>query len=155
MLLAGFVLHAVRLGGQALVDVQLFRVRSFAAAAGVITLASGVMFGALGLLPLYYQQVRGEGALHTGLLLIPLGLGMGASLILVGRLADRFAPAPIVAAGLALGAAGALGYTQLAPDTSYLALGLAQLASGRHRHRAGAGDDRGDARPHAGCDSAR
>ncbi|MFG1921349.1 DHA2 family efflux MFS transporter permease subunit [Cryptosporangium sp. NPDC048952] len=129
-LLAGFAIHAARLGGRALVDVRLLRVRSFAAAAGVITLASGVMFGALGLLPLYFQQVRGEDALHTGLLMIPLGLGMGLSLILGGRLADRFPPAPMVAAGLVLGAVGGLGYTQLAADTGYPAISLAQLASG-------------------------
>jgi hypothetical protein len=33
------------------------------------------MFGAMLLLPLYYQQVRGEGVVGAGLLLAPQGLG--------------------------------------------------------------------------------
>ena len=35
----------------------------------------GALFGALILLPLYFQVARGEDAIHTGLLLIPQGIG--------------------------------------------------------------------------------
>ena len=129
-LLLAFGWHAVRLGSRALIDLRLFRVRAFAASAGAIATASGVMFGALGLLPLYYQQIRAEDALHTGLLLIPFGIGMGVSLTIVGRLSDRLPPRPLALAGLALSAAGALAFTQLDAGTSYWLLGVAQLASG-------------------------
>ena len=129
-LLIAFGWHAARLGPRALIDLRLFRVRAFAASAGAIALASGALFGALGLLPLYYQQVRGEDALHTGLLLIPFGIGMGVALTIVGRLSDRLPPRPLALAGLALSTLGALAYTQLDSGTSYWALGVAQLASG-------------------------
>jgi EmrB/QacA subfamily drug resistance transporter len=129
-LLAGFVLHALRRTGHALIDLRLFRGRAFAASAGTMLLSSGILFGALGLLPLYYQQVRGEDALHTGLLLIPFGVGMGASLSIAGRLADRVAVRRIALVGLALSAAGSLAYTQLDAGTGYWGLGVAQLASG-------------------------
>ena len=33
------------------------------------------MFGAMILLPLYFQVARGQDAIHTGLLLIPQGIG--------------------------------------------------------------------------------
>ena len=33
------------------------------------------MFGAMFMVPLYYQLVRGEGAVMTGLLLAPQGVG--------------------------------------------------------------------------------
>ncbi|WP_170323719.1 DHA2 family efflux MFS transporter permease subunit [Cryptosporangium phraense] len=129
-LLVLFTLHSIRRGARALIDVRLFRVRSFAAAAGLIVVASGVMFGALGLLPLYYQQVRAEDALHTGLLLIPLGLGMGSSLVVAGRLADRFPAGPIALVGLVLGGLGGLAYTALGAGTSYVLIGLAEVLSG-------------------------
>ena len=46
---------------------------------------SGVaLFGALILLPLYYQLVRGESALATGLLLVPQGLGAALAMPLAG-----------------------------------------------------------------------
>jgi hypothetical protein len=82
LLLGAFVVHALRRGQSALIDVRLLRVRAFASAGTTILLSSSVLFGAVGLLPLYYQQVRGEDALHTGLLLIPFGVGMGVSLMI-------------------------------------------------------------------------
>ena len=52
--------------------------------------ASGItLFGALFLLPLYYQQVRGASALEAGLLLAPQGVGMAVGTIVGGRLIDR------------------------------------------------------------------
>jgi hypothetical protein len=55
--------------------VRLFTDRGFATAA-VATLVLGVpLFGALLLLPLYFQIVRGQSLLETGMLLIPQGLG--------------------------------------------------------------------------------
>ena len=36
------------------------------------------LFGAMILMPLYFQTVRGEDAFTTGLLLIPQGIGGGA-----------------------------------------------------------------------------
>nr|WP_255596078.1 hypothetical protein [Paenibacillus sp. S150] len=47
------------------------------------------MNGALLLLPLYYQQVRGESVLFTGILMIPRGIGMLLTRSWVGGLADR------------------------------------------------------------------
>jgi MFS family permease len=130
LLLALFVLHSLRKGAHALIDVRLLRSRPFAAASATILVASSVMFGALGLLPLYYQQVRAESALHTGLLLIPFGIGMGLSLQIAGRLADKLPPRGIALAGLALGVLGTLVYTQLDAGTSYWLLGAAQVLSG-------------------------
>jgi hypothetical protein len=51
---------------------------------------SGIsLIGALFLLPLYYQQMRGASALEAGLLLAPQGAGMVVGSILVGRLGAR------------------------------------------------------------------
>jgi MFS family permease len=88
------------------------------------------MLGTALLLPLYYQQVRGEDALHAGLLLAPQGLGMGIALIVAGRLSDRANPRPIIVAGLALTAVATAIYTQIGAQTSVVLLSAAALVAG-------------------------
>src|SRR5919201_3361770 len=75
VLVALFAWHAMRRGGTALRDVSLFARRGFATAAATNLLRGLALFGALILLPLYYQIVRGESPLATGLLLVPQGVG--------------------------------------------------------------------------------
>jgi EmrB/QacA subfamily drug resistance transporter len=129
-LLAGFAVHALRTRGEPLIDVRLFRARSFASYSGVVFFVSMAMLGTALLLPLYYQQVRGEDALHAGLLLAPQGLGMGIALIVAGRLSDRSDTRPLILAGLALTAAATAVYTQIGAHTSVLLLSAAALVAG-------------------------
>ncbi len=51
------------------------------------------LFGAMFVMPLYYQVVRGQSALDAGLLLAPQGLGAATAMPIAGRLTDRAAPA--------------------------------------------------------------
>ena len=67
-----------------LLDVRLYANRIFAAASLTTFGLGAALFGAMILVPLYYQQVRGEDVIVTGLLVGPQGLGM----LLVGPL-DR------------------------------------------------------------------
>lgn len=128
-LLAGFVAHALR-AADPLVDLRLLRLRSFAASTAVVFLAGGTLFGAMVLLPLYYQQVHGDSALRAGALLAPQGVGLAVSLIVSGRLTDRIGPRPIVLAGLLLTGAGTLVFTQVSTHTGAVELTAALLASG-------------------------
>jgi MFS family permease len=75
------------------------------------------------LLPLYYQQARGQSALDAGLLLAPQGLGMMLALPVVGRLTDRIGPRPIVVVGMALATLATIPYAVVGPDTSEVGLG--------------------------------
>ena len=52
------------------------------------------------LIPLYWQEVRAESALHTGLLIAPMGLGMVLVMPFVGRLADRVGGGPLALVGV-------------------------------------------------------
>jgi MFS family permease len=82
------------------------------------------------LLPLYYQQARGQSALDAGLLLAPQGIGMMVALPIVGTLVDRISPRPIVLAGMALATLGTIPYAQVGSATSELALGAALVIRG-------------------------
>src|SRR3954454_5139099 len=74
VLVALFVVHSLRTT-RPLIDVNLFRVRAFSAAASTTFLVGAALFGAMIILPLYYQVARGESALTAGLLMAPQGIG--------------------------------------------------------------------------------
>ena len=76
-----FVVHALRSRTEPILDPRLFRSRTFLGSSGVIFFFSMAMLGSALLLPIYYQLVRGEDALHAGLLLAPQGLGFGLALV--------------------------------------------------------------------------
>jgi EmrB/QacA subfamily drug resistance transporter len=121
-LVAVFVRHAIRLGKAALIDVSLFARRGFAAAAGTNLLVGIALFGALILLPLYYQLVRGESPLATGVLLMPQGLGAALAMPIAGRLTDEIGARVVIPSGILLALAGTALYTQVGADTSYVLL---------------------------------
>src|SRR4051812_33266063 len=130
VLLVLFVLHARRAGGRALIDLGLFRDRAFAAASGTTFIFGVSLFGAMLILPLYYQVVRHEDALTAGLLLAPQGAGAATAMPIAGRLTDRLGAGRIVPFGVLLALLGTVVYTQLEADTSYTLLAVALYVRG-------------------------
>ncbi|HEY0261276.1 MAG TPA: DHA2 family efflux MFS transporter permease subunit, partial [Lacisediminihabitans sp.] len=84
VLVAAFVLHALRATRPALLDVRVFARRSFGLSSVVTFVGGFSLYALMLLLPLFYQQVRGDSVFATGLLLIPQGLGT-MCFILVNR----------------------------------------------------------------------
>ncbi|MBV9194147.1 MAG: DHA2 family efflux MFS transporter permease subunit [Solirubrobacterales bacterium] len=118
VLLAVFVWHALR-AEDPLIDLRLFRDRTFATSSTMLILFAISVFGTFLLLPLYFQVVRGESALQSGLLLAPQGLGAMLAMPLAGQLADRTGSGRIVPFGLLAIVAAVLWLTQIGPHTSY------------------------------------
>jgi predicted MFS family arabinose efflux permease len=129
-LVTAFTWHSRRRGRAALIDVSLFSRRGFAAAAGTNLLVGVALFGALILLPLYFQTVRGESPLATGLLLMPQGLGAALAMPFAGRLTDSVGARVVVPTGVLLALAGTAAYTQVGPHTSYVVLSMALFVIG-------------------------
>jgi EmrB/QacA subfamily drug resistance transporter len=119
-LLCAFVRHALR-SDHPLVDLRLFKNRTFATSSTMLVLVVISVFGSFLLLPLYFQTVRGESALQAGLLLAPQGLGAMIAMPAAGILSDRTGPGKIVPFGLLAIIAAVLWLTQIGPDTSYVA----------------------------------
>jgi EmrB/QacA subfamily drug resistance transporter len=117
-LIVAFVVHALRTD-EPLIDLGLFRNRTFSVASLTMVLFSIAFFGAMLLMPLYFQVVRGESALQAGLILAPQGLGAMLTMPVAGRLVDRIGPGRIVLSGMVLIVIGFLAYTQLTADMSY------------------------------------
>ncbi|WP_379138752.1 MDR family MFS transporter [Paenibacillus sp. sgz500958] len=129
-LLVMYTVYALRLSPSPLLDLHLFRSRHFLVSNLTLFLSGMVMNGALLLLPLYYEQVRGESVLTTGLLLIPQGIGMLITRSWIGRLADRVGSRDIVLVSLAVTLAASIPFAFAGTDTSHILLGAAQLVRG-------------------------
>jgi EmrB/QacA subfamily drug resistance transporter len=129
VLLGLFVRHALR-ADDPLIDLRLFRNRTFAASSGTLVLVVIAVFGGMLLLPLYLQAVRGESAMASGLLLAPQGFGAMLAMPIAGRLTDQTGVGRIVPVGLALVGLSFLALTQLEADTSYWALGAVLFVLG-------------------------
>src|SRR4051812_40900881 len=130
LLLALFVVHALRVRERCLIDLRLFRDRAFAAASGTTFIFGVSLFGAMLILPLYYQVVRGESALSAGLLLAPQGVGAAMAMPIAGKLTDRLGAGRIVPFGVIVALLGTGAYTQLEADTPYSLLAIALCVRG-------------------------
>ena len=128
-LIVAFVLRSLR-HRDPLLDLRLFKGRTFAASS-ITTFALGTAaFGSMLLLPLYFQQVRGEDVLSTGLLTTPQAFGMAAAMTLAGRLSDRIGAGWVVPVGLAVSAGALVGLTSLSATTSYWTIGALLVVMG-------------------------
>lgn len=130
VLVTAFALDARRRPRTALLDLTLFRHRAVGAALVTYLLASFGSFGAQLVLPLYYQQVRGESPARAGLLIAPQGLGMLLTLPQVGRLTDRFDHGKLVIAGVLTTLLGTYAFTRVTDHSSYAVLSLALVVRG-------------------------
>ncbi|WP_426503231.1 DHA2 family efflux MFS transporter permease subunit [Dactylosporangium sp. McL0621] len=106
VLLLAFVLWALRRRGAALVDLEVLRSRPTWAASALMFLSGASLYGAMLLLPLYWQELRGYEALGAGLLLIPQGVGSLLSRPAAARLLDRVSARAVAIVGFVLVGAG-------------------------------------------------
>lgn len=88
-----------------LVDLRLLATRSVGSSTAVLFLSGFSLFGAMLLLPLYYQEVRGVSALTAGLMLVPQGIGALLSRQIAGPLTDRIGAQSIAVVGFVVVAA--------------------------------------------------
>ncbi|MGH3306244.1 MAG: MDR family MFS transporter [Nocardioides sp.] len=128
--LALYTWHSLRMGAESIIDVRLLTNRLFASSTVAIFLVAIGLFGGMLLLPLYYQTVRGEGALNAGLLLAPQGLGAIVAMVVAGRLTDRIGAGYVVPVGVVLALIGTYPFTQVGTDTSYTWLSFTLFVRG-------------------------
>lgn len=130
VLVLAFVAWALARGADALIDLRLFRHLPLASGSLLGFLAGATLYGAMFLLPLYWQQVRAQDALGAGLLLIPQGVGTLLSRNLAGRCTDRFGPRRVAFAGFLVVTVATVPFGFVTGDTSYLVLLVALLVRG-------------------------
>jgi DHA2 family lincomycin resistance protein-like MFS transporter len=133
-----FVLRQLRLqkSEAPLLDLRAFNFRMFTVSVLLLVVAMIALFGAVILLPLYLQEIRGLKSLETGLALLPGGLAMGLLGPFIGRVFDKVGPLPLTVTGSALMVVALWQFSRLDADTPVwwivalhvaLSLGLALL----------------------------
>ena len=129
-LTGGFVVHALRLKERALIELALFRDRSFGGAAINNLLIIAAIFGGMVLLPLYYQVVRGESATRAGLLMAAQPIGAALMTVFSARIADRSGAGRVVPFGILIAAGATIGLAYVGPHTSYWQLNVILFVRG-------------------------
>ena len=128
-LIAMFVVHALRAAAP-LLDVRLYLNRAFSAASLTTFTVGAGLFGAMIIMPLYFQLVRGEDAVHTGLLLMPQGIGAAVAMPLAGRIADRIGGGRVALAGLFVTLLATVPFALIGAQTSFWLIAAAMVARG-------------------------
>jgi EmrB/QacA subfamily drug resistance transporter len=118
VLMAAFTVHALR-SEEPLIDLRMFWHRVVGSTGLTMLIFIVAVMGAMLLMPLYFQIVRGESAFASGLLLAPQGIGAMITMQLGGRLTDRIGPGLVIAPGIAVCLAGMLVFGFLGADTPY------------------------------------
>jgi len=118
-----FVWHALRVE-RPLLDIRLYANRVFGAASLTTFGLGAALFGAMILVPLYYQQVRGESVIVTGLLVGPQGLGMLAVGPFNGRLTQRFGGGRVAIVGVSILCLSTIPFGFIGAHTSILGISL-------------------------------
>jgi EmrB/QacA subfamily drug resistance transporter len=128
-LVATFLVRSLRIP-EPLLDIRLFSNRAFAAAAFTTFCLGAALFGAMILMPLYFQTVRGQDAVHTGLLLMPQGVGAAFAMALSGRVTERVGGGVTAMFGVIVTAIATLPFVFIGAETSYWLIGTAMIFRG-------------------------
>lgn len=86
---ASFIFIEIKMKDEALIPMRLFSSRVFSTGMAANVLIGLGMFGALSTLPLYLQLVKGATPTESGLLLIPMMIGIMGGSVLSGQLTMR------------------------------------------------------------------
>jgi DHA2 family multidrug resistance protein len=119
-LLVAFGVYALRFSRDPVLDLRLFKYREFTTGNLVSWVSATAMFGALALIPSFFQQIRlpNLSAVDTGLATMPLGVGTLVGMIICRKLYSKVGPRGLSVASALLMMIGFWQLSQLSPTTS-------------------------------------
>ena len=101
--LVTFLIHELRVE-HPVVDLRVFRLRTYAAGVFLMTMVGFVLYGSLVLLPIFLQTLLGYPSLQAGIALSPRGMGSFIAMPLVGMILGRVDARRLLGLGLVGGA---------------------------------------------------
>ncbi|MEY4135949.1 MAG: hypothetical protein RL205_77, partial [Actinomycetota bacterium] len=99
----------LRAGKIVIIDLRLFRIRSFGAGNIVALVVSLGEFGLLFTIPLFLQAVRGYSAMETGVILVALAAGAFVASGAGAGMSQRLGPVRVLQVGMAMEVIGIIG----------------------------------------------
>jgi DHA2 family multidrug resistance protein len=113
-----------------IVDLSLFKSRSFTLGTVALCLGYAVFFGNIVLMPLWLQSYLGYTATWAGLVSAPSGVTAVLTSLFIGRLMRRFDPRALAAASFGFYAVSYFMRAALTSDASFVAFMAPQLVQG-------------------------
>lgn len=101
-------------------DIRVFKHFEFSLAAILSGVTNLAMVGIEMVLPLYIQNLRGESAFHSGLILLPGALMIGIMSPITGRIFDRYGARKMAITGMTLLTLGTIPFVFLTENSSFL-----------------------------------
>jgi EmrB/QacA subfamily drug resistance transporter len=128
-LIGAFARHALRVP-RPLLNLRLYRRPTFSSASFTMFCLGAALFGGMILLPLYWQGIRHQSVVDTGLLLAPQGLGMALVMPLAGKLTDRLGGGPLALFGVIVTTITTIPFGLIGAHTSVAYLSVAMFLRG-------------------------
>jgi len=115
-----------------LLELRVFGSSDFTRGIIIAWICQIALFGAILLVPLYLQRVRGYGALNTGIYMLPQALASGLMMPIGGKLFDRIGARPLVFTGMSVITCSLymLSRISITTNLSYIMICLGMLGGG-------------------------
>lgn len=125
--IASFGALAIRKQDRALIDLRLFRIRTFSVAATTQFLSNGSIYAGQFILPLYLIAGVGLTPVRAGSILMTTGIGLICAAPMMGRLTDRHGLQVVAAGGVCLNLLGTLPFLWMARHQFSIELAMVGL----------------------------
>ena len=127
--LVTLIIHELRTDDP-VVDLRVFKERSYAVGVFLMTVVGFVLYGSLVLLPIMLQTVLGYPSLQAGIAMAPRGIGSFFMMPLTGLMTGRFDARKLLTTGLLVGAMTLLWLSRLNLQAGYWDIFWPQLFQG-------------------------
>jgi DHA2 family multidrug resistance protein len=104
---------------QPIVNLRVFKNRSYATGVFMMTILGFVLYGSTVLIPIYLQQLLGYSALDAGWAMLPRGLGSFLAMPFVGLLMSKIEPRKLLFCGLSIAAISLWSLSYVNLDAGY------------------------------------
>lgn len=130
LMLLTYLIHALTRKEDAVIPLRLFKKHNFSGAMLGILFTSFITSGPMLLLPLFFQNVRGESAMVTAISLIPQSLGMLLSRGIVGKMIDNIGAKWVAIIGVVLSVITTLPFVYINNKTVYILIAILLFVRG-------------------------
>jgi DHA2 family multidrug resistance protein len=113
-----------------IVELRVFRERSYAIGVFLMTVLGFVLYGSTVLVPIFLQTLLGYSSYDAGVAMLPRGLGSFIAMPLVGMLMSKIEPRKLLVGGLLFCAGGLWYLSQINLNAGYWNIFLPQIVQG-------------------------
>lgn len=113
-----------------LIDLKMLKIFPFSLSLCISSIVTLGMYGALFLIPIYVQNIRGYTPMQSGLISLPSAVLTGIMMLISGKIFDKFGGKWITVIGTVILASASFELSKLSLDTSYMTIVIIMILRG-------------------------